>query len=296
MKSSVVAAILALNALSWRVTGLPAPQESGASATCDLYCNAVLAAGNACSDLPEAQQLPCICATSGFLTFAEACYSCDGGSIFGGSELYYISLAIEECGGTPVPPSSAASSGRNTSSTGSATNVAGGAQAVPVTEDPTKPISFEAWAPSGFSPTLTYRIEETGGVNTTIKALETLTVTTEGVTVTATVTAAFIMDASQVVQVVGNDGYDDYTFCKLVDATTGDCIELEYDGTSLTASTRYTLVGATSTWVAYPQETGTMAGSSSRSAGSVAASPTQKFASGTAAGGTVAGLTSSTAS
>lgn len=77
-----------------------------------------------------------------------------------------------------------------------------------MTEDPTKPISFEAWAPSGFSPTLTYRIEETGGVNTTIKALETLTVTTEGVTVTATVTAAFIMDASQVVQVVGNDGYD----------------------------------------------------------------------------------------
>lgn len=119
------------------------------------------------------------------------------------------------CGGT-VPSVSgltitADSTGTATprvSSSGAASSLAGGAQAVPVTEDPTQPISFEAWAPSGFSPTLTYHIEATGGDNTTIAALETVTVTTESQTITATVTVGFIIDATEIVQVQGNDGFN----------------------------------------------------------------------------------------
>lgn len=77
-----------------------------------------------------------------------------------------------------------------------------------MTEDPTQPISFAAWAPSGFSPSLSYHIAATGGPNTTIAAVETVTVTTLSQTVTATVTVGFILDATQIVQIAGNDGYD----------------------------------------------------------------------------------------
>lgn len=77
-----------------------------------------------------------------------------------------------------------------------------------MTEDPTQPISFAAWAPDGFSPTLTYRIDATGGPNTTVAAEETVTVTTLNETITATVTVGFIVDATQIIQVQGNDGYN----------------------------------------------------------------------------------------
>lgn len=119
------------------------------------------------------------------------------------------------CGGTVPSVSSSAVTAVSTSQattgasrTGAATSLAGGVQAVPVTEDPTQPISFEAWAPSGFSPTLTYHIEETGGQNTTIAAVQTLTITADSITATATVTVGFIMDSTQIVQVQGNDGYN----------------------------------------------------------------------------------------
>jgi hypothetical protein len=99
------------------------------------------------------------------------------------------------------------------SSSGAATSVVGGIQAVPVTEDPTQPISFAAWAPSGFSPSLSYHIAATGGPNTTIAAVETVTVTTLSQTVTATVTVGFVLDPTQIVQIAGNDGYDGKRMC-----------------------------------------------------------------------------------
>lgn len=102
---------------------------------------------------------------------------------------------------TPRVSGSAASSG-------AASSLASSGQAVRVTEDPTQPITFAAWAPSGFSPTLTYNIEATGGKNTTIAAVETVTLTTLNETITATVTVGFILDATQIVQIQGNDGYN----------------------------------------------------------------------------------------
>lgn len=82
--------------------------------------------------------------------------------------------------------SSASSAAVSSSAVSGASRASG--SAVAVTEAATQPINVTAWAPEGFTPTLTYGIAATGGVNTTIGAALAVTTTDSIGPFTATVT------------------------------------------------------------------------------------------------------------
>lgn len=262
-------ALLVLAPLSVLVSGAPLPQ-SGGSTSCDSSCLDLAQAALSCQNEPASRALSCLCSANDFVTAGQACISCGGGNVFpGGTGLDSVGLAIEACGGTTTSLAQSSSAVVTSSASGSTAAGAG----VRVTEASTVPITVSAWAPEGFSPSLTYLIEETGGVNTTLENVRTSTVTRATVTFTATVTNEFVLGPSAIVQYQGNDGFDDITYCTFdgnsTDAATttsgagagngtiAECVQYEFDGSSLTLQETFTLTGATSAWVAYPQPTGT---------------------------------------
>ena len=133
-------------------------------------------------------------------------------------------LCVFSCGGTTTGLTQTSSAVVTSSASGTTAAGAG----VRVTEASTFPITVSAWAPEGFSPSLTYLVEETGGVNTTLENVRTSTVTRATVTFTATVTSErclvcasggdgtdkvhfadeFVLGPSAIVQYQGNDGFD----------------------------------------------------------------------------------------
>lgn len=251
-------AFLALAHLAALISGAPLPQAGG-SGSCDSSCLDLAQAALSCQNEAASRALSCLCSAADFVTAGQACISCGGGNVFpGGTGLDSVGLAIEACGGTTTGLTQ--SSGAVVTSNAGGTSATGGG--VRVTEASTVPITVSAWAPEGFSPSLTYFVEETGGANTTLENIRTSTVTRATVTFTATVTNEFVLGPSAIVQYQGNDGFDDITYCTF-DATGGasngtvaQCVQYEFAGASLTLQETFTLTGATSAWVAYPVPTG----------------------------------------
>ncbi|KAL7005638.1 hypothetical protein EMMF5_004883 [Cystobasidiomycetes sp. EMM_F5] len=255
-----------------QVLATPVPQ---ASSDCISSCQSVVTAATTCQSQPAAQQVSCICSSSGFLSSVQACVSCASISTSQQQQVQQlIDAALTGGSGSSAAASSSSSGPGSSSAPASSVTSGAGASAARVTG--TAPVTISAFRPNVLSSVnRTYLIQSTGGVNTTIEAVVTTTLAAANATVTATITDDLVLGPSAIAENIRYNGLSDLAMCQILaqngttNSTLASCQEVILSGTQVLVSTAYTLTGATRPYTAIPAPSNVTFGASASSTASL---------------------------